>query len=206
MLLLVAVTFAVYLPVRHHGFIDYDDMPYVAGNPQVTAGLTWEGIRWAFTTGHAANWHPVTWLSHMTDCQLFGVNPGAHHLVSVGFHLLNVALLFWVLRLMTGAVWRSLAVAALFALHPLHVESVAWIAERKDVLSTLFGLLTIWAYVVYVRRPGLWRYLLALLLFALGLMAKPMLVTWPFVLLLLDWWPLGRLGAGSKEQGAPVAS
>jgi Flp pilus assembly protein TadD len=192
LILLVAVTCAVYLPVANHGFITYDDGAYVTENPHVRAGLTWDGVRWAFTTGHAANWHPLTWLSHMADWEAYGNKPGAHHLVSLAFHVVNLLLVFRILLLMTGAVWRSLVVAGLFALHPLHVESVAWVAERKDVLSACFGLLTLWAYCRYAARPGLWRYALALLLFALGLMAKPMLVTWPFVLLLLDWWPLGR--------------
>ena len=151
-----------------------------------------EAIRWAFTTGHAGNWHPLTWISHMLDIQLFGLNPQGHHLMNLFFHIANTLLLFFVLHRMTKALWQSAFVAALFALHPLHVESVAWVAERKDVLSTFFWMLTMGAYCYYVERPGLRRYLPVLLLFALGLMAKPMLVTLPFVLLLLDYWPLRR--------------
>jgi tetratricopeptide (TPR) repeat protein len=178
--------------VRHSDFVDYDDDMYVTENPHVKNGITGESISWAFTTGHAYNWHPLTWLSHMLDCQLFGIEPGWHHLTNLLLHIINTLLLFSVLKRMTGALWASGFVAVALALHPLHVESVAWISERKDVLSTLFWLLTMAAYLWYVRRPGLSRYLLTLLCFALGLMAKPMLVTLPFVLLLLDYWPLGR--------------
>ena len=179
--------------IRGHQFILYDDPEYVVENLHVRAGLGLEGVRWAFTTGHSANWHPLTWLSHMLDCQLFGLNPGLHHLTSLLLHAANSVLLFWVLKRMTGARWPSAFAAALFALHPLHVESVAWVAERKDVLSTLFWLLALWAYARYAERPGGGRYGLSLALFLLGLMAKPMLVTLPFVLLLLDYWPLGRI-------------
>jgi len=192
-MMLVLVTLAVFLQVRTHEFVAFDDGKYVSDNRYVQAGLTRQSIGWAFTTGHASNWHPVTWLSHMLDCQLFGLNPGAHHLTSLLLHMVNTVLLFLVLRHMTGVSWRSGFVAALFALHPLHVESVVWIAERKDVLSTLFWMFTVSAYVRYVEKPAIWRYLLTVLLFVLGLMAKPMLVTLPFVLLLLDYWPLGRL-------------
>jgi len=192
--LLIVATVVVFCQVRSHEFVHYDDDRYVTENPHVYRGLTGENVVWAFTTGHAANWHPMTWLSHQLDCRLFGLNAGAHHMTNVLLHAANTVLLFLVLRRMTGVAWRSGFVAALFALHPLHVESVAWVAERKDVLSTLFWLLTMWAYVGYVHKPGVWRYVPVIVLFALGLMAKPMLVTLPFALLLLDYWPLGRLG------------
>jgi len=204
-LLLSVLTTAVYWPVSSHEFLNFDDPFYVAGNAEVRGGFTWQAVTWAFTARHSANWHPLTWISHMLDCQLFGLNPGAHHLVNVLFHVTNTILLFIVLRRITSAVWRSAAVAALFALHPLHVESVAWVAERKDVLSTLFWLLATWSYAGYVaaqRRqlPGrTLRYLLTLVLFALGLLAKPMLVTLPFVLLLLDHWPLQRIPQEGQE-------
>ena len=191
--LIALATFGVYWQVGDHEFISYDDQKYVTENSHVQSGLTLAGLKWAFTKGHAANWHPLTWLSHMVDCELFGLDAGAHHMVNVLFHLANTALLFWVLFRMTGGLWRSAFVAALFALHPLHVESVAWVAERKDVLSTFFWILTMWAYLRYTERKCAGRYLLVVLVFALGLMAKPMLVTLPFVLLLLDYWPLARL-------------
>ena len=190
-LILVLAVGAVYGQTFHHEFISYDDDTYILNNPEVTGGLTWQGFRWAFGY-HAGNWHPLTWLSHMLDSQLFGLWAGGHHLVSAGFHAANAVVLMAVLSALTGALWRSAAVAALFALHPLRVESVVWAAERKDVLSALFWLLTVAAYLRHVRRPGTRRYLLALGLFAVGLTAKPMLVTLPFALLLLDWWPLGR--------------
>jgi len=195
-LLLVATTVAVFWQVRHHEFIDFDDDLYVWANPHVRAGVNSESLRSAFTATEGGNWHPLTWLSHMVDCQIFGLDPGAHHLINVLFHAASTVLLFLVLSQMTGALWRSAAVAALFAFHPLHVESVAWISERKDVLSTLFWMLTLGTYLAYVRRPGPLLYLLTLFAFACGLMAKPMLVTLPFVLLLMDYWPLGRLEAG----------
>ena len=196
--LLLAVTLFVYLPVRHHDFVSYDDTDYVTDNRHVLDGLALPGVKWAFTSSHACNWHPLTWLSHMLDVTLFGGNPAGHHLTSVLFHLANVALLFAVLRRLTGAVWRSLLVAALFSLHPLRVESVAWIAERKDVLSAFFFLLCLAGYTHYAaarERPHRRRtwYIATLLLFALGLMSKPMLVTLPCVLLLLDFWPLQRI-------------
>ncbi len=200
--LLAALTAAVYGQVATFDFINHDDPDYVSENPVIRRGLSLEGIRWAFTSVEMANWHPLTWLSHMADVQFFGLNPGAHHLVSLLFHLLNTVLLFALLHDMTGALGRSAFVAAIFALHPLHVESVAWIAERKDVLSTFFGFLSLWAYVRYVRRPGAIPYLVSLILFALGLTAKPMLVTLPVVLLLLDAWPLRRLSPVT-ETGAP---
>src|SRR5262245_49463657 len=189
---LTAVVLAVYGQVGQHAFINYDDPDYVTANPYVRAGITRAGVAWALTSGHASNWHPLTWLSHMLDSELWGMRPGAHHLTSVVLHAINAMLVFGVLSGMTGALWPSAVVAWLFALHPLHVESVAWVAERKDVLSTLFGLLTLAAYGRYARRPGLGRYLVVVAVFALSLMAKPLLVTLPVVMLLLDVWPLRR--------------
>ena len=191
--ILVIVTLAVFWQVRDHAFINLDDDLYITENPHVLAGITFENLKWALTTGHASNWHPLTWLSHMLDVELFGLKAGRHHLMNVFFHIVNTLLLFLILHRMTRALWQSAFVATLFALHPLHVESVAWVAERKDVLSTLFWMLTLGAYGYYVKRPGYRRYLLVLVCFLLGLMSKPMLVTIPFVLLLLDFWPLGRL-------------
>ena len=197
---LVVLTLAAYWQVGAFDFIGYDDNQYVYDNLHVRKGLSWENVGWAFTTGRASNWHPLTWLSHMLDVQLFGLRSGAHHAVNLAFHVANTLLLFLILRRMTAAVWQSAMVAALFALHPLHVESVAWVAERKDVLSTFLGLLTIAAYVRYTRNPGRGRYFLVAVLFALGLMVKPMLVTLPFVFLLLDYWPLGRMSLSLAEQ------
>lgn len=191
-LLLIVATLAVYWQVGNHEFINYDDHEYVIENRFVKKGFSLDGISWVFTATHATNWHPLTWLSHMLDCQLFGLKAGMHHLTSLLLHIANSILLFLVFRRMTGALWNSAFVAALFALHPLHVESVAWVAERKDVLSTFFWLLTMWSYAWYVSRPGINRYLLVLLFFIMGLMSKPMVVTLPFVLMLLDFWPLGR--------------
>jgi tetratricopeptide (TPR) repeat protein len=205
-LFLVLATLTVYWQVGNYEFVNLDDDKYIIENSQVQKGLSRESVAWAFTTDHMANWHPVTWLSHMLDFQLYGLNPRGHHLTNVFFHLVNTLLLFLVLQRMTGALWRSGFVAALFALHPLHVESVAWVAERKDVLSTLFWMLTLWAYIGYVKRPGVKRYLLIIVPFALGLMAKPMLVTLPFVLLLLDYWPLERIQLGQAGIGHPAAS
>ncbi len=199
-LFLVAATALVYLQLLGHDFISFDDGVYVTQNPYVQTGLTGETITWALTTTHGNFWHPLTWLSHMLDCELFGLNPGIHHLINLLFHMGNSILLFVVLRRMTGAIWRSAIVAALFALHPLHVESVAWVAERKDVLSTFFWMLTMWAYVRYTERPGVGRYVLVLILFVLGLISKPMVVTLPFVLLLMDYWPLGRIRLGLPLQ------
>ena len=201
--LLVLLSAVVYLQVGTHEFSIYDDSEYVTENLTVTGGITLEGFFWAFTTNQAGNWHPLTWLSHMLDCQLFGPSAGAHHLVNLFFHLANTVLLFLALQWMTEARWRSAFVAALFALHPLHVESVAWIAERKDLLSTFFWFLTLIAYVYYTRSPGSGRYLLVVLAFALGLMAKPMLVTLPLTLLLLDFWPLGRTPYWKKDDFLP---
>jgi Flp pilus assembly protein TadD len=217
--LLLVATLVAYWPALNNDFINFDDREYVTENPHVIAGLTWSNVAWAFRAGYASNWHPLTWLSHQLDVQLFGLNPRWHHFTSLLLHLANSLLLLSLLRRMTGALWRSAFVAALFALHPLHVESVAWVAERKDVLSTFFFMLTLIAYAKYAEvqsskskvqsqnaqvgnhgasRPSLFLlpssffFLLALLLFALGLMSKPMLVTVPFVLLLLDYWPLTR--------------
>jgi tetratricopeptide (TPR) repeat protein len=204
-LILAAGTLLVYWPVSKCQFVNYDDTDFVTANPQVQAGLTPGGFKWVWHSEVARNWHPITMLSHMLDCQLFGLNAGGHHLTSLLFHLANTLLLFHVLKLMTGAQWRSAFVAALFAWHPLHVESVAWIAERKDVLSTFFWFLSLWAYIRYARGVGMknghWKvfYGLALLFYGLGLMSKPMLVTGPFVLLLLDYWPLGRLNFSQEK-------
>jgi len=206
-LLLALATLLVYLPVRHCGFVNYDDGDYVTDNPVVQNGLTWGGIKWAFTTWHANNWHPLTWLSHMLDCELFGLNPGAHHLDNVLLHTANVVLLLAVLFRLTKAQWPSALVAALFAWHPLHVESVAWISERKDLLSTFFGLLALLSYTRFVEASTVHHprskvfYGLALFAYALGLMSKPMLVTLPFLLLLLDYWPLQRM---SGKTAAPA--
>ena len=196
--LLVLLPLLIFWRATFNGFVDYDDGDYVTGNKQVQAGLTATGIKWAFTTGHASNWHPLTWISHMLDCQLFGMQTGGHHFTSVLLHVINGVLLFVLLNKMTGALWRSAFIAGLFALHPLRVESVAWVSERKDVLSTLFWLLTTIFYVRYVEQTRVQNgkakvnYALALLFFALGLLSKPMLVTLPFALLLLDFWPLWR--------------
>jgi Flp pilus assembly protein TadD len=191
-LLLLAATLAVYSQVRNYDFVNYDDPEYVVKNIHVQAGLTAGSLLWALTSFDAANWFPLTWVSHMADYQFFGMESGWHHLTNVWLHALNALLLFAVLKRMTGARWPSALVAFLFALHPLHVESVAWVAERKDVLSAFFWFLTLWFYARYVERPGAGRYLAVLLAFCLGLMAKPMIVTLPFVLLLLDVWPLRR--------------
>ncbi len=190
--LIAFVTVAVYWPLLHNGFIDYDDTDYVTMNTMVRQGLSLKGFLWSFSAFHAGNWHPLTWLSHMADIELFGLNPMGHHAVSLLFHVVNALLLCLLLQQLTGYLGRSLVVALLFALHPLHVESVAWVAERKDVLSTLFWLLTMTAYAWYARSPSLKRYLPVTALFALGLMAKQMLVTLPFILLLMDYWPLNR--------------
>ncbi len=194
--ILALSTLAIYWPVTGHQFISYDDREYVTDNDHVQAGLTSKSLYWSFTTPHAANWHPLTWLSHILDVHLHGTDAGGHHLTSLLLHVANTVLLLCVLCRMTGARWSSSFVAALFALHPLHVESVAWVAERKDVLSTFFWMLTLLAYVRYVERPAVNRYLPVVLFLALGLMSKPMLVTLPFVLLLLDYWPLKRFRPG----------
>ena len=211
-LLLFLITLVVYLPVLRNGFVNYDDNDYVTENQAVLHGLTWAGVQWAFTMWHASNWHPLTWLSHMLDCEIFRLNPAGHHLVNILLHSVNAFLLFALWRRLTDQVWPAAFIAALFAWHPLRVESVAWVAERKDVLSMFFGLLAMLAYVCYVRgRPAKKysaavasassgpfyadrSYWLAFVFFACSLMSKPMLVTLPFVLLLLDYWPLKRTG------------
>lgn len=216
-LLLALITLAAYLPVSHHSFLSYDDRTYVTNNRVVQNGLTWSGIKWAFTTSRGGFWHPLTWLSHMLDCELFGLNSAAQHYVNVLFHTANTILLLLLFFRLTGALWSSAFVAALFAWHPLHVESVAWLAERKDVLSTFLGMLALLAYARYAQAPcskpqspdsgaavaslgppgyanrGPFYFWLALICYVLGLMAKPMLVTLPFVMLLLDFWPLRRI-------------
>ena len=191
-LFLALVTAVIYWQVKNFAFVSYDDLAYIPNNSHVRSGLTLKGISWAFTTFYESNWHPLTWLSHMMDVELFGLMPAGHHLVNVFIHIANTILLFLILKRMTSAVWQSAFVAALFALHPLHVESVAWVAERKDVLSAFFWILTIGAYAQYAEKPNAQRYLLTLLFFILGLMSKPMIVTLPFTLLLLDYWPLKR--------------
>ena len=199
-LLLIAATVAVYGSVLGYGFVGWDDYDYIVDNQHIHDGLTFDALKWSLHTGHAGNWHPVTWWSHMLDCQLFGADqPWGHHLTNLVLHVLNTILLCVVLEQMTGAFWRSAVVAALFALHPVHVESVAWVSERKDVLSTFFWLLQIGAYVQYTRQESNAWYALTLLFLTLGLMSKPMLVTAPFLLLLLDYWPLGRTPSPSSE-------
>jgi tetratricopeptide (TPR) repeat protein len=230
--LFTAATLVTFWPQVHHDFINYDDPVYVTLNKHVSSGLTWSNVKWAWTANCASNWHPLTLFSHMLDVQLFGLQAGWHHLVSLLFHTTNSLLLLLLLRTLTGALWRSALVATLFALHPLHVESVAWVSERKDVLSAFFFLLTLLAYTVYAKRrdveqnrqkevgrgkskasdapsplsplPASMFYVLALVLFALGLMSKPMLVTLPFVLLLLDFWPLRRVGLPIRNQKSQI--
>jgi tetratricopeptide (TPR) repeat protein len=199
-LLLTAVVLVSYSPVTGNGFLNYDDDGYITGNPQVQAGLTWTTVKWAFTTYDKANWHPLTWLSHALDCELFGLKPAGHHYTNVLLHAANAVLLFLLLQTATGYRWRSLMVAALFALHPINVESVAWASERKNVLSMLFFLLALHAYVWYARKSGLnksslGRYSAVACLFALGLLSKPQVITLPLLLLLLDYWPLNRIGS-----------
>jgi hypothetical protein len=199
-LLLGLVTLLAYAPATHDSFLNLDDDLFVTNNHLVQKGLTWTGVAWAFRTFHESMWHPLTWLSHMLDCELFGVNPRGHHFTSVFLHVVNALLLLWLLWRLTGNLWPSALVAALFAWHPLSVESTAWIAERKNLLSTCFGLLTLLAYTTYAQKRQRGSkfhvcacyYALALLLFALCLMAKTMLVTLPCVMLLFDYWPLQR--------------
>ena len=191
-LALVAITFAVFGQTLGHDFVNYDDPVYVSENPQIQSGLNWQSMIWAFTHVHSHNWHPFTTMSHMLDWQLFGPKPGAHHLMNVLLHCANAVLLFLLLQRIAHSVWGSAFVAALFAIHPLHVESVAWISERKDVLSGLFFFLTLFAYIHYTRRPSVARYATMSILFGFGLLSKPMLVTLPVILLLLDYWPLKR--------------
>lgn len=191
--ILLITTLSIYWRVLDYEFINYDDDVYVTANKYVQRGLTTENLKWMFTTTYANFWHPLTWFSFMLDYQLFGPKPGMFHFINLLFHVLNTLLLFFVLKLMTKNVWKSAVVAALFSLHPLHVESVAWISQRKDVLSTLFWILTMWGYYVYIKNPDIKRYFIGIFCFTLGLMAKPMLVTLPFVLFLLDFWPFSRV-------------
>jgi len=199
---LIVATFIVYERVRTFTYINYDDNEYIVENQVLVKGLTRETLIWAFTDSIDISnyWHPLTWTSHLTDAELYGMDLGKHHLTSLLFHILNTLLLFIVCRKMTGRPWRSGLIAALFALHPLHVESVAWLAERKDMLCGFFWMLTLWAYYRYIKTPGLKNYLVVFLFLLMGLMSKPMAVTLPFVLLLLDFWPFGRIDIG---QGIP---
>ena len=200
-IVLTVITVTVFLQVGNFPFITLDDIDYVTNNPKVANGITGNNIFWAFTSVDAANWHPITWLSHMADVQLYGMNPRGHHLTSVGIHSVSSVLLLILLSRLTGSLWQSSFVAALFALHPLHVESVAWVAERKEVLSALFGFLTLLLYSEYVAKPKTFLYVLCLFSFVLGLMSKPMLVTLPFVMLLMDLWPLDRYRYCVEQQG-----
>lgn len=202
-LLLAVVTLLLYNPVARHDFINFDDDRYVYENVHVRSGLNWNTLTWALSSTQEANWHPVTWISHALDVSLFGMNPAGHHYINVLLHVINILLLFLLLERATGFTWRSLTVAALFAVHPINVESVAWVAERKNLLCTLFFLLALGAYGWYVQKPGVKRYALVAGLFALGLMSKPMVITFPFVLLLLDYWPFGRMSSATLE-GPPV--
>ena len=203
-LFLTAATLLAFWQVNRCDFVDFDDPSYVTENFHIRHGITTEAIRWAFTTGYSSNWHPVTWISHMLDVELFGLKPRWHHLTNLLFHIANTLLLFFVFHRMTKATWKSAFVAALFALHPLHVESVAWVAERKDVLSTFFWMLTMGAYLRYVEHPRLSSWLAVFAFLALGLMSKPMLVTLPFVLLLLDYWPLRRFEQKTPAREIPA--
>jgi hypothetical protein len=198
-ILLIVVTVALYYPVSSHPFVNYDDNVYVTENAQLKSGLTWDTVEWAFITTEAGNWHPLTWLSHAIDYQLFAADPAGHHNTNLLLHVVNVLLLFWVLREATGSAGRSWMVAALFAVHPINVESVAWISERKSLLSMLFFLLALGAYRRYVREPRISRYVVVAAIFALGLMAKPQVITLPFVLLLWDYWPLGRMATSECD-------
>src|SRR5204862_5725145 len=201
LLVLAVLTFGIYAKVIGHRFSNFEEFGYITENSMVNRGVTLGGLAWAFTTLHSGNWHPLTWIAHMIDSQLFGMFAGGHLLVNALIHTANTLLVFWFLLRTTRARWPSALVAALFALHPLHVESVAWASERKDTLSTFFGLLSLIAYVRYVGAPSSIRYVWTAITLALGLLAKPMLVPWPFVMLLLDYWPLGRWqSAKSKAQ------
>ncbi len=196
-LMLMAATLVLYSPVTHSTFVNFDDDAYIIHNAHVRAGLTWTTVKWSFTQFEEGNWHPLTWLSHALDIELFGLNPAGHHLINIFLHLINVAILFCLLQSATGFTWRSLMVAALFAVHPVNVESVAWVAERKNVLSMFFFLLALLAYGWYARQPQLRRYALMLFLFLLALMSKPQVITFPFLLLLWDYWPLRRMAINS---------
>ncbi|KAF5406582.1 MAG: hypothetical protein Udaeo2_33540 [Candidatus Udaeobacter sp.] len=199
-LFLAGISVAVFGQTSRYNFVNFDDDVYVYDSPAIQAGVTVKGIALAFTTPEMHDWHPLTTISHMLDCQLYGLNAGGHHATNIVLHTIAVLLLFGVLRQMTGAVWKSAIVAALFAIHPLHVESVAWVSERKDVLSAVFFMLTLCAYVCYVRAPSIGRYLIVAVIFAFGLMSKSMLVSTPIVLVFLDYWPLGRIQK-SKARG-----
>lgn len=201
---LIFVTLLAYYPVAKNGFINFDDRQYITDNSHINSGLHWYTVKWAFVSLEAANWHPLTWLSHALDYQLFGLNPAGHHLVSVLFHAANVILLFLLFQTLSGSTWRSLLVAALFAVHPLNVESVAWAAERKNVLSMFFFLLTLIAYCGYVRSKSVGRFLATSGFFACALMSKPQVISLPFVLLLLDYWPLNRMGRLSEFTSSPL--
>ena len=198
---LAVLTLGVFAQVSFNDFVNYDDPDYVTSNPFVLRGLTWEGVTWAFSNLHgtATYWHPLTWLSHMLDVQLFGLNPAGHHLMNVLFHTANVLLLFLIMNRASGALWQSAFVAAVFAIHPLQVDTVAWVTERKNVLSGLFWMLTMLAYLKYVSQPGRGRYALVILCLALGLMCKPVLVTLPCAMILLDLWPLRRWNWTNKR-------
>jgi tetratricopeptide (TPR) repeat protein len=197
----VVATLVTYYPTKNHPFIQFDDSKYVTANPQVQAGLSWSTVEWAFTTYAASNWHPLTWLSHALDCEMFGLDPAGPHEVNLLLHVVNVLLLFWVLDRATGMAGRSAMVAGLFALHPINVETVAWVAERKNLLSMLFLLLALAAYRWYARQPGAGRYVLVAFLFVLGLMAKPQVIALPFLLLLWDYWPLQRMTMEGQADG-----
>jgi len=202
-LVLIIVAGLLYLPIIHHPFANIDDQGYVYDNLHVRAGLTWGTVTWALTTFDDSNWHPLTWFSHAMDCQLFGLNPAGHHAMNIAFHAVDAVVLFWVLLFATGFLYRSFMVAALFAVHPMNVEVVAWAAERKTVLSMLFFLLALGAYRWYARQPTSARYATVAALFVLGLMAKPQIITFPFVLLLWDYWPLRRMFADKDAEGKP---
>jgi protein O-mannosyl-transferase len=202
--LLIVATVVLYYPAESHPFVNFDDNLYVTENVHVTSGLHWETVKWAFTTFDEGNWHPLTWLSHAVDCQLYGLNPAGHHETNLVLHVLNVVLLFWVLQQATGYIGRSAMVAGLFALHPINVETVAWIAERKNLLSMTFFLLALAAYRRYTLKPEVGRYAVVALLFALGLMAKPQVITFPFVLLLWDYWPLRRMSATQPDSAENI--
>ena len=204
LMLLVLIPIGLYLQATQFDFVDFDDFQYVTLNENVTSGISLNNIAWAFRSLYASNWHPLTWISHMLDVQVFGMNPAGHHLTNILLHTANTLLLFLVLKRMTGAHWQSMAVAVFFAIHPLHVESVAFVAERKDVLSTLFWLLTMLAYLSYVRNPAIISYVFVILLYAMGLMSKPMLVSLPIILLLLDYWPLGRWQQHEGDVSQPL--
>src|SRR5271165_3921052 len=197
-MVLAVATLAVYYPVRHYDFLNYDDNVVVTQNVHVKYGLKWDSVKWAFTSYRQANWVPLTWISHALDCQLYGLRPGPHHETNLLLHVVCVLLLLWILVMATGGTGRSFMVAALFALHPVNVESVAWVASRRNMLSMLFFLLALGVYRWYALRPGIGRYLLVVLLYILGFMSKAQVITLPFVLLLWDYWPLGRMFATAR--------